>query len=73
MSALSSKAEDHRKFAYAPVARDIRRLTALIHGADIDDQSLAMIQPALEHLGARADLEQCPRQSELVRSHVPPE
>jgi hypothetical protein len=29
-------AEDHQKFGYALLSRDIRRLTALIHRAEID-------------------------------------
>jgi len=53
VSALSPKAGDHRKFGFALVARDIRRVTALIHRADIDEQQLAMIDAALEQLQAR--------------------
>lgn len=46
-------AADDRKFNYALVARDIRRLTALIHRVDIDDETRAMIDAALEQLEAR--------------------
>jgi hypothetical protein len=44
---------DHKKFDYALVTRDIRRLTALIHRADIDSGTRAMIDAALEQLEAR--------------------
>jgi hypothetical protein len=53
MNTPSSEAEDHRKFSHALVSRDIRRLTALIYRADIDDETRAMIDPALEQLEAR--------------------
>lgn len=46
-------AEDHLKFLYALVARDIRRLTAKIHRADIDDDTREAINAALEQLEAR--------------------
>jgi len=51
---ISPNAEDHRKFSYALVARDVRRLTASIHQADIDDQSLVAMGAALDQLEARA-------------------
>jgi hypothetical protein len=47
-------AEDHRKFAYALVSRDIRRLTAFVHRVDINEETLAMIDNALEQLDNRA-------------------
>ena len=46
-------AEDQRKQNYALLARDIRRLTAKIHRADIDDDTLEMIDSALDQLEAR--------------------
>lgn len=45
--------EDHQKFGYALISRDIRRLTALIHCADIDGDSRAVIDAAVEQLDAR--------------------
>jgi hypothetical protein len=53
VNALNAEAEDHRKFDYALVARDIRRLTALIHRADIDDETRDLLDAALEQLEAR--------------------
>jgi hypothetical protein len=49
----SYPAEDHHKFAYALVARDIRRVAALVHRAEIDDGQRAMIDSALEQLESR--------------------
>jgi hypothetical protein len=46
-------AEDGRKHNYALLARDIRRLTAKIHRADIDDDTRDMIDSALEQLEVR--------------------
>ena len=46
-------AEDHQKFGYALLSRDIRRLTALIHRTEIDGDTRAMIDAALEQLEAR--------------------
>ncbi len=51
MSAYS--AEDHRKYHYALLARDIRRLAAKIHRANVDDDTRQMIDTALEQLEAR--------------------
>jgi hypothetical protein len=45
--------EDHRKHNYALLARDIRRLTAKIHRADIDDEARNVIDTALERLESR--------------------
>ncbi len=53
INAPNAKADDHRKFNYGLVARDLRRLTALIHGADIGGGTRAMIDAALEQLEAR--------------------
>src|SRR5262249_4541675 len=53
MKAISFEAEDHRKFAYALVARDIRRVTALVHHTDIDDQTRTAIDAGLEQLEVR--------------------
>jgi hypothetical protein len=47
-------AEDHRKHNYALLARDIRRLTAKIHRADIDDATREMIDAAPDQLETRA-------------------
>lgn len=46
-------AHDHKKFDYALVTRDIRRLTALIHRAEIDGATGKFIDAALEQLEAR--------------------
>jgi DNA-binding ferritin-like protein len=46
-------AEDHRKYTYALLARDIRRLTAKIHRANIDADTRQMIDSALEQLESR--------------------
>ncbi len=45
--------EDHRKFVYALIARDIRRLTAKIQRANIDDDTREMIDAALDQLETR--------------------
>jgi hypothetical protein len=45
--------EDQQKFGYALVSRDIRRLTALTDRAEIDGDTRAMIDAALEQLEAR--------------------
>lgn len=45
---------DHRKFAYALIARDLRRLTAFVHRAAIDKRLTDSIDGALEQLEARA-------------------
>jgi hypothetical protein len=44
---------DGRKYNYALLARDIRRLTATIHRADIDDDTWELIDSALEQLESR--------------------
>ena len=49
----SPMADDHKKFAHALVARDVRRLNALIHRADIDGHRLATIETALQKLQLR--------------------
>jgi hypothetical protein len=49
----SYTADEHRKFTYALLSPDIRRLTALIHRTEIDGDTRAMIDTALEHLEAR--------------------
>jgi hypothetical protein len=49
----SETAEDHRKFVYALLSRDVRRLTAKIHRADIDGDTRDMIDSALEQLESR--------------------
>jgi hypothetical protein len=54
VNALDAEAEDHRKYIYALLARDIRRLTATIHRTDIDDGKREMIDTALEQLETRA-------------------
>jgi hypothetical protein len=46
-------AEDGRKYNYALLARDIRRLTATIHRADIDGGTRELIDTALEQLEGR--------------------
>jgi hypothetical protein len=46
-------AEDHRKYTYALLSRDIRRVTAMIHRADIDDDTRKMIDAALDQLETR--------------------
>lgn len=46
--------EDHRKFVYALIARDIRRLTAKVHRANVDDDTRQMIDAALDQLETRA-------------------
>jgi hypothetical protein len=46
-------AEDSRKHNYALLARDIRRLTAKIHRADIDGDTREMIDSALDRLETR--------------------
>lgn len=46
-------AEDGRKYNYAVLARDIRRLTATIHRADIDGGTRELIDTALEQLESR--------------------
>ncbi len=51
MNAFSD--EDHRKHCYALLARDIRRLTAMIHRPDLDEDKKAMIDTALEQLETR--------------------
>jgi hypothetical protein len=45
--------EDDRKHNYALLAREIRRLTAKVVRADIDDDTRAMIEAALDQLEAR--------------------
>ena len=44
--------EDHRKFVYALIARDIRRLAAKVHRANMDDDRNE-IAAALEQLESR--------------------
>jgi hypothetical protein len=51
MNAYNS--EDGRKYNYALLARDIRRLTATIQRANIDDDTREMIDAALEQLESR--------------------
>ena len=46
-------AENHRRHNYALLARDIRRLTAMIHRAEIDGDTREMIDSALEQLEGR--------------------
>ncbi len=46
-------AEDHKKYTYALLARDIRSMTANMHRANIDDDTRQMIGTALEQLEAR--------------------
>ncbi|OBI18301.1 hypothetical protein A5712_00340 [Mycobacterium sp. E2327] len=46
-------ADDHRKFTYALFSRDIRRLTAKIHHANIDDETQKMVDAALDQLETR--------------------
>ena len=46
-------AGDHTKSNYALLAREIRRLTAKVHHANIDNDTTAMIDSALEQLEGR--------------------
>lgn len=46
-------AEDYRKFGYALVARDVRRLAALLHQTDIDDGTKVSVDIALSHVEMR--------------------
>ena len=49
----SYTAEDHRKFVYALIARDIRRLAARVHRANMDVDDRNEIAAALEQLESR--------------------
>jgi hypothetical protein len=49
-------AEDHTKYNYALLGREIRRLTAKVHHANIDNGTTAMIDSALEQLEGRVSL-----------------
>lgn len=46
-------ADDYRKFGYALVARDVRRLAALLHQTDIDDGTKDSVDTALSHVEMR--------------------
>lgn len=46
-------AEDHRKYTYALLSRDIRRLTAQVHRINIDGDGREMIDVALDQLEGR--------------------
>jgi hypothetical protein len=65
----SYNAEDHRKHNYALLARDIRRLTAKVHRAEIDGDTLEMIDSALDQLEGRVWLMSFhdPARDDLIR------
>lgn len=46
-------ADDHKKFTYALVARDLRRMTAMLHTAALDEPTKRRISGALEQLQVR--------------------
>ena len=46
-------AEDYRKHTYALLSRDIRRLAAKVHCADIDASAMKVIDTALEQIEGR--------------------
>ncbi len=62
-------AEDGRKHNYALLARDIRRLTAKVHRAEIYGDTLEMIDSALDQLEARVWLMSFhdPARGDLIR------
>jgi hypothetical protein len=47
------KIEDHRKYAAAMLSRDLRRLVAIVYGADIDDETIETFDSAIELLNNR--------------------